>query len=757
MKKFIILLTALMLTSAITAQEVREQILNTSRDGAQRDAHIATNGDSIWAVVYTSEHFGEKDIRLKLKTDSRDIEIIGERGLFPLENRPYEKPKVAIDKEGNVHIVAAFKSDSDTSIYDVMHHMIMAPPVTGYTEAVINEHKLNSQTNPDVAVHPDGNYAVVWDSWFQDGSKRGVYGAYYNGTGQIDKFQINTTTENSQARPKVKFFPNGSFIVIWESWLQEVATPGGYGLFGKIYDPERNVLVDEFQINTYTNDYQWFGDIVTLDDGSFIIAWCSWEQDGDDGGIYMQKFDADANRIGNEVLVNKTTVNYQWLPKIDEDPDGNIIVVWSAWKQDGSREGVYGRLFNSALEPISLETRLNDYTENYQWEPDFITTGVNEIYAVWSSYGIDDNDYEVVGRYASMLIPEALIDDKTYEHDAGRTTTTFTVHVVDSTALTGDTYKLRFNIINEDSVYGHITNETSGTDIAYIIPMMQGEGVNYQSQEIDGFVVEINPVLELNLDVEGSYFANHSGSNVMFEYGESQGLNEVAPIDAAIIWGDPAKDNDGNYIAPLDSAYNTTGQKVVYTPFKVWNMTDGEPLDMVIFEPSQTENLRWDAGEEFQIITPQQYATAFPRYHAVINSSYEGGLMLPQPGDTNYVFTRRPVTGEDEFLFSTLDANIITGIEDENPFLPNSFELSQNYPNPFNPTTTISYTIPKEGLVRLSVYNILGQRVAVLKDEIQRQGSYRVLFNGAGLASGVYIYNLVYGSMNISKKMMLIK
>ena len=87
----------------------------------------------------------------------------------------------------------------------------------------------------------------------------------------------------------------------------------------------------------------------------------------------------------------------------------------------------------------------------------------------------------------------------------------------------------------------------------------------------------------------------------------------------------------------------------------------------------------------------------------------------------------------------------------------NSYTLSQNYPNPFNPVTTISYSIPRTGFVRLIVYNILGQPVKILVNKELKAGSYHNEFDGGNLSSGVYLCRLTAGKYSIMKKMVLMK
>lgn len=85
------------------------------------------------------------------------------------------------------------------------------------------------------------------------------------------------------------------------------------------------------------------------------------------------------------------------------------------------------------------------------------------------------------------------------------------------------------------------------------------------------------------------------------------------------------------------------------------------------------------------------------------------------------------------------------------------YKLFQNFPNPFNPTTKISYKIKKEGTVMLSVFNLVGQEVAMLVYEKQTPGNYEVEFNATDLTSGVYLYKLQINGFTSVKRMTVIK
>ncbi len=86
---------------------------------------------------------------------------------------------------------------------------------------------------------------------------------------------------------------------------------------------------------------------------------------------------------------------------------------------------------------------------------------------------------------------------------------------------------------------------------------------------------------------------------------------------------------------------------------------------------------------------------------------------------------------------------------------PVAFELRQNYPNPFNPVTQISYAVAEPGHIRLEVYNVLGQRMAVLVDEHKAPGRYQATFHAANLSSGVYLCRIHTESYTETRQMVL--
>jgi hypothetical protein len=104
----------------------------------------------------------------------------------------------------------------------------------------------------------------------------------------------------------------------------------------------------------------------------------------------------------------------------------------------------------------------------------------------------------------------------------------------------------------------------------------------------------------------------------------------------------------------------------------------------------------------------------------------------------------------------------LTAVKSQSATEPANFALGQNYPNPFNPQTQIDYQVPKTANVDISVYNIVGQLVTTLVDEVKTPGYYSVSWNatdqnGLRVCSGVYIARMVSNNQSMSRKLVLLK
>jgi len=110
-----------------------------------------------------------------------------------------------------------------------------------------------------------------------------------------------------------------------------------------------------------------------------------------------------------------------------------------------------------------------------------------------------------------------------------------------------------------------------------------------------------------------------------------------------------------------------------------------------------------------------------------------------------------------EKIFRNSNADQVSSVINNENIYPAEYKFYQNYPNPFNPTTTINYSLPKAGNVKLTVYNAIGSRVATILNEYKQPGNYSIKFNASNLASGIYLYRLESGNYNAARKFIILK
>ena len=103
-----------------------------------------------------------------------------------------------------------------------------------------------------------------------------------------------------------------------------------------------------------------------------------------------------------------------------------------------------------------------------------------------------------------------------------------------------------------------------------------------------------------------------------------------------------------------------------------------------------------------------------------------------------------------------VDYTSIVGVE-ESEIIPKLYSLEQNYPNPFNPETVIEYTLPIRSDVKLTIYNLRGEEVALLINGNMPAGNHRVSWDASGFASGIYFYRIQTGDFVQTRKMLLLK
>ena len=183
---------------------------------------------------------------------------------------------------------------------------------------------------------------------------------------------------------------------------------------------------------------------------------------------------------------------------------------------------------------------------------------------------------------------------------------------------------------------------------------------------------------------------------------------------------------------------------------------------MNTYEPLVIDSLGWNQNPINTGVIPALYGI-YQNFGPGFNEFGHGqgiGTVLTEMEAADYtlenIFSK---DSDPEFAYDWIPSSPVTSVDDDKSLnqRPDSYELYQNYPNPFNPSTTIRFSIPKENIVTLKVYDVIGREVKTLVNERKSVGQYEVDFNASQFASGIYFYQLKSGDYIQTKKMTLLK
>jgi len=142
----------------------------------------------------------------------------------------------------------------------------------------------------------------------------------------------------------------------------------------------------EFQVNTRTTYDQTDADIAMDAEGNFLVVWSSYRQDGHSGGVFGQRFDTGGNPVGEEFQVNTATQGNQTEPSVAVDAVGNFVIVWHGPQSVAdSNEDIFARRFDANGQPLGDEFRVNTNTNSRQLCPSVAMNNDGNFVVVWES------------------------------------------------------------------------------------------------------------------------------------------------------------------------------------------------------------------------------------------------------------------------------------------------------------------------------------------------------------------------------------
>lgn len=244
-----------------------------------------------------------------------------------------------------------------------------------------------------VAFAPDGSFVAVWSSDLQDGNGWGIYGRRFDATGAAlgGEFRINTTVTGDQIVPSIGTDKFGNFVVTWSSFQS-----GDWDVYARRFAADGTAQGGEFLVNGTTVQHQLDSAVAVCPDGDFLISWTGDETG--DGNIYARRYDAAGAALGSAFRVNSYVSGDQLDSQVAMDALGNVIVVWTSVGQDGDKEGIYGQRIDGATGLIGGEFRVNTVTAEEQRLPSVAMNASGEFVVAWTSRNQDGSDYGVYAQ-----------------------------------------------------------------------------------------------------------------------------------------------------------------------------------------------------------------------------------------------------------------------------------------------------------------------------------------------------------------------
>ncbi|MBD1912033.1 MULTISPECIES: cadherin domain-containing protein [unclassified Leptolyngbya] len=298
---------------------------------------------------------------------------------------------VAMDDNGDFVVVwRSFQDDNNTAIagpesYGIYAQRFSRTGVPLGTEIQVATTTFN-EDQPSVAMDADGDFVITWTG---GGSGNDIYAARFeatNGTQVGTNTILNTTTDGNQQLSSVAMAQNGNYVVVWTSSGQD---DSGDGVYGQRFDASGAPVGDEFRINVETNSNQRNPSVSMDQDGNFVVAWASANQDTNANGIYYRRFDSSGNALdATDQRANDTVIGDQNYPTVSYERDGDSFVIsWSGTSQEGDANGtaVVVRRYNEFGTAQGPEIRANTYTFNNQEYPSVAIDAESDFVVVWSS------------------------------------------------------------------------------------------------------------------------------------------------------------------------------------------------------------------------------------------------------------------------------------------------------------------------------------------------------------------------------------
>ena len=364
----------------------------TAFDQAQPAVALDGRGDVL--VAWTdNDQLGDNGKRIVARRFDASGQPLGAERVVSVTT-PYAVAEVAVAAAPDGRAVVVWTTNSvDGSGLGVSGRRLDAAGVPRGPEFIVTQRTLFNQVEPAVAMAADGSFVVAWRS--PDASDDGVWLRRFapDGTPRGGDVPVNTTTAGEQSQPSVAVAPDGAVVVAWQS-----GDGSGHGVHARRFDAAGFPVDDEQRVNVVGRYHQDEPAVAMAADGRFVVAWTSDGQDGALGGVYARRFGPDGAPLSGDIHVSVATAGDQKSPAVAMAATGAFAVAWQSMNQDGSSWGVYGHRFDAAGVSVRGELHVSSQALGAQWRPAVAASPDGALAFVWQSDGQDGAGAGIFGQ-----------------------------------------------------------------------------------------------------------------------------------------------------------------------------------------------------------------------------------------------------------------------------------------------------------------------------------------------------------------------
>ncbi len=317
-----------------------------------------------------------------------------------------EQERASVGPDGGGGFVVVWHSNGSSGTdtgYSIQAQRYASDGSPAGTEFQVNTYTPGGQLTPAVGPDGAGGFVVAWTddpplSGADTSASVQAQRFASDGSPIGDQFQVNSSTSGSQSSSAIGPDGAGGFVVVWNSESSSGTDTDRWSIQAQRFGADGSPLGSEFQVNTYTTDYQAWPAVGPDGAGGIVVV---WESDGSNGtdsyarSIQAQRFAADGSPVGGEFQVNTYTSFEQRKPDVSADGDGGFVVVWESRGSNGTDTSDYSiqaQRFLGDGSPVGDQFQVNTYTTHGQEEPVVGPDGTGGFVVAWYSLGSSGSD-----------------------------------------------------------------------------------------------------------------------------------------------------------------------------------------------------------------------------------------------------------------------------------------------------------------------------------------------------------------------------